>query len=123
VYEMQVKAYKQAQESTLSGRDIEAAVLTNAALKLRECQTKWGQNGHEQHLNDALRLNQKIWTIIQSELADESNPLPLNIRQDILNLSIFVDKRIIEVMSYPEPEKLDMIININLNLAAGLRKH
>lgn len=123
MYKTQMQAYKQAQEATMTGRDIEAAALTNAALKLRECQTKWDQKGHEQRLSDALRLNQKIWTIFQSELTDENNPLPLNVRRDILTLSIFIDKKIIEAMSYPEPEKLDSIININLNLAAGLRAH
>ena len=48
------------------------------------------------------------------------NPLPKQIKEDILSLSAFIDKRIFEVMSYPAPEKLDAIININLNLAAGL---
>jgi hypothetical protein len=32
-----------------------------------------------------------------------------------------VDKRIFEVMTGPVAEKLNIIININLNLAAGLR--
>ena len=30
-------------------------------------------------------------------------------------------KRIFDIMAYPSPEKLTIIININLNLAAGLR--
>jgi len=34
---------------------------------------------------------------------------------------IFVDRRIFEVMAYPSSEKLDILININRNLAAGLR--
>lgn len=123
MYAMQMQAYKQAHESTMSGRDIEAAALTNAALKLKECQAMWGQEGYLQRVNDALRLNQKIWTIFQSELAGENNPIPLNIKRDILTLSIFIDKRIIDVMAYPESEKLDTIININLNIAAGLRGH
>jgi flagellar biosynthesis activator protein FlaF len=123
MYAMQMQAYKQAHESTMSGRDIEAAALTNAALKLKECQAMWGQEGYLQRVNDALRLNQKIWTIFQSELAGENNPIPLNIKRDILTLSIFIDKRIIDVMAYPESEKLDTIIDINLNIAAGLRGH
>jgi len=38
----------------------------------------------------------------------------------LLSLSIFIDKRIFEAMSYPSPGKLDIIININKNIAAGL---
>jgi flagellar protein FlaF len=32
-----------------------------------------------------------------------------------------VDRRSFEVLAYPAPEKLDVLININLNVAAGLR--
>jgi flagellar protein FlaF len=51
----------------------------------------------------------------------DENPLPVEIRNNILTLSLFVDKRIIDVMANPEPEKLKIVIDINLNLAAGLR--
>jgi len=43
------------------------------------------------------------------------------LREDILNLSLFVDKRFFEVMAYPSPEKLSIVIDINFNMAAGLR--
>lgn len=51
----------------------------------------------------------------------EDNPLPGEVRANILNLSVFIDKRIVEIMKKPAPEKLDIIIEINLNIAAGLR--
>ena len=44
-----------------------------------------------------------------------------NLRQDLLNLSIFIDKKIYEMKAYPDPENLTIIININNCLAAGLR--
>ncbi len=121
MYATQMQAYNTVHKSTITGRDIEAAALTNAAMKLQDCKAKWGLDGHEQRLFDALRLNQQIWTIFQSELASESNPMPLNIKKDLLTLSAFLDKKIIDVMSFPESEKLDTIININLNIAAGLK--
>ena len=49
------------------------------------------------------------------------NPLPKQLKQDILSLSSFIDKRILEVMGNPAPERLGIIIKLNLNLAAGLR--
>ena len=59
--------------------------------------------------------------MFQSELSREDNPLPQKLRVDILRLASFIDKRIFEIMAYPDPEKLNIIININQNLAAGLR--
>jgi flagellar protein FlaF len=49
------------------------------------------------------------------------NPLPRKFREDILSLSAFIEKRIFDVMAYPAPEKLDILININMNLSAGLK--
>lgn len=120
MYKTQLAAYKKVQKASMSDRELEASVLTQAALKLKECQENWMNLDHSK-LDDALKYNQKLWSIFQSELADETNPLPLNLRQDILSLSIFIDKRIFEIMAYPEPEKLTALININLNIAAGLR--
>lgn len=117
----QLDAYKKTQMQTLSGREIEAAVLTKAALALKDCQDTWDAGGQNGRLDEALRYNQLIWSIFQGELIREDNPLPRKLREDILSLSAFIDRRIFEVMAYPSPEKLNAIININLNLAAGLR--
>jgi hypothetical protein len=43
------------------------------------------------------------------------------LRTDILRLAAFIDKRIFDIMTYPELGKLTAIVEINLNLAAGLR--
>ena len=106
---------------TISGRETEARVLTEAALKLKKCQEKWGGDELDAQLDEALRYNQKIWSLFQSELEREDNPLPGKLKIDILRLAAFIDKRIFEVMAFPSPEKLNIIININQNLAAGLR--
>ena len=37
-----------------------------------------------------------------------------------MSLSAFIDKRIFDIMSFPAPGKLNAIININLNIVAGL---
>ena len=116
-----VNAYKQVDKHTNSGRATEARVLTEAALKLRRCQENWDAPDRDRLLDNALRHNQKVWSMFQSELSREDNPLPQKLRVDILRLASFIDKRIFEIMAYPDPEKLNIIININQNLAAGLR--
>lgn len=121
MYNNAVNAYKSVEKATVSGRETEARVLTQAALKLRICQKRWDDENRSELLDDALNYNQRIWTIFQGELGKIDNPLPDHIKRDLLRLSGFIDKRIFEVMASPTPEKLDIIIKINENIAAGLR--
>lgn len=122
MYAAQLESYQKVLKANMSGREIESAVLTKAALKLKECQDNWDLADRDEKLNEALKFNQLVWSIFQGELMREDNPLPIQLRRDILRLSAFIDKRIFEVMISPSPEKLNIIININLNLAAGLRE-
>ncbi len=121
MYATQVEAYQNTEKATMSGREVEASVLLKAALMLQHCQNNWGAADRDAKLDEAIRFNQLVWSIFQGELAKPDNPLSREIRQDILSLSLFVDKRLFDVMAYPEPNKLTSVININLNLAAGLR--
>jgi len=120
MYANQLRTYETVSKAAMSGRQVEAAVLTKAALKLKECQEDWKAEGRSTKLNEALKFNQLIWSIFQAELVRPDNPLPKKLRQDILNLSVFIDKSIFETMADPSPEKLTAIIDINLKLAAGL---
>lgn len=117
----QVETYKNAQKAGMSGRETEASVLMKAAMMLKICQENWDSADRDARLDEALRFNQLIWSVFQSELVKEDNPLPKKLREDILSLGLFIDKRIFDVMAYPASEKLDVIVNISLNLAAGLR--
>ena len=121
MYANPTQAYKTTQTTTMSGRDIEAAVLTKAAFKLKECQTNWDAEDRDGRLEEALRFNQRVWSIFQAEIVKADNPLPAQLKLDLLSLSAFIDKRIIETMAYPSPEKLSIVIDINNNIAAGLR--
>lgn len=117
----QLEAYRTVQKTTMSGREMEASVLTKAAQLLKECQQNWDAKDRDATLDEALKYNQKIWSIFQAELSKEDNPLPKKLREDILSLSIFIDKRTFDLMAFPAPEKLNILININVNIAAGLR--
>ena len=115
------EAYSAQQGETLTGRELEASVLTRAGLMLKQIQDNWDTAERNEKLLEAIRFNQKVWSFFQSELSMPDNPLPQKLREDILNLSLFVDKRLFEVMSNPEKQKLDIVIDINFNIAAGLR--
>lgn len=121
MFQNKVNVYQDNQQEQLSGRALEAHILTKAALRLKQCQQKWETPERAKLLDEAVRYNQKIWSLFQSELSVPENPLPRELRQDILNLSLYIDKRLFEVLAFPHPEKLNIVIDINLNIAAGLR--
>jgi len=117
----QQQTYDTINNMTMPGREIEAAVLTKAALSLKDCQNNWDADDREEKLNKALKFNQRVWSIFQGELAKDENPLPKKLRLDVLRLSAFVDRRILEIIASPTLDKLGAVININSNIAAGLR--
>lgn len=116
-----LRAYQSVSKATQSGRETEAAVLTKAAVKLKDCRDNWEAPDRNNRLEEALKYNQRIWSIFQSELSREDHELPKKLRLDILRLAAFIDRRIFETMAFPSPEKLKIVIDINNNLAAGLR--
>ena len=115
-----MEAYQDIQKSSMSDRGLEASVLTRAAHKLMDCRTNWDERNMTK-LNKALKYNQMVWSIFQGDLVREDNQLPKNLKMSLLKLSAFIDQRIFEIMAYPSPDKLTIIVNINLNIAAGLR--
>jgi flagellar biosynthesis activator protein FlaF len=114
-------AYEAVEKATLTGRELEAHVLSKAALLLEEVQRNWDGEGREERLELALKYNQRLWTFFQAEVSKSDNPLPEQVKRNLLALSVMVDKRIFDIMVEPIPDKLDLIISINRNIAAGLR--
>ncbi len=122
MYSSPLQAYDTVNKETMSGREIEAAVLTKAARKLKDCQDSWDVENRDEKLSEALKFNQLVWSILQGELKKEDNPLNRKLRADLLQLSAFVDRRLFETIADPSPEKLNIVISINNNIAAGLRE-
>lgn len=121
MYQNSLRTYNEMQKEAMSGRELEASVLTRAGLMLKNVQENWNAPDRNDKLLEAIKFNQKVWSLFQAELSDPENPLPANLKQDILNLSLFIDKRLFEVLALPEAEKLTIVIDINFNIAAGLR--
>lgn len=113
-------SYKEVERATLSGRDLEAHALNKAASILQGLRNNWHGDDLEGRVEAAVRYNQRLWTLFQSELMEPTNPLGADIKTNLLTLSLFVDKRTFEILAFPAPEKLDILISINRNIAAGL---
>lgn len=121
MYNNPLKAYQAVESATLDGRSLEASLLIKSAARLAAVQQNWDAPEREVMLDDSLRYNQRLWTVFQAEMANESNPIPTEIKRNILSLSAFIDKRTFDTISYPDPAKLDILIAINRNIAAGLQ--
>jgi flagellar protein FlaF len=111
--------YKKIAKETASPRDLEADLLLQAASKLQAVSDGW--DGTSADLDDALAYNRKLWSIFLSSVTDPNNPLPPSIRQNVANLGIFVCNQTLSVLINREPSGLSALININRELAAGLR--
>jgi len=112
------QAYARTSQTTASPREIEAQALLKAARQLQEVQANW--NGPDRNLYQALLFNRRLWTIFMSAMEMTDNPNPMDIRQNIANIGVFVLKQTIEMQMDPDPAKLKPLIDINCNIAAGL---
>ena len=115
------EAYNTVNTETMSGRNLEAEVLSKAAFKLQKCRDNWEDKDRNKNLDAALKFDQLLWSIFQAELAEKANPLPEQLKIDLLKLSKFIDGRIFDIMAYPTKEKLTILIDINNNIADGLK--
>ena len=68
----------------------------------------------------ALTIIQTLWTILLGDLSGDGDGLPENLRDDLLALSLCVDRQTILALGDPRPKHLDSLIEINRNLARGL---
>ena len=114
-----VDAYSNTAKITVNSREREAALLINAAVKLQ--QVKDQDLADRAALDDALTYNQKLWTIFVGSMAETDNPLPLEVRNNVASLGVFIFKQTLEVQSRPSADKLNALISINKEIAAGLR--
>ncbi len=117
---MPSKNYQQSYSNIPPGgnpRQTEAWALTEAARRMKEAQK---DPANKDAILGAMRLNWRLWTIFQAELSSPQCPLPVEIRQNVLSLCNFVDKMAVDILADPKPEKLNVLIAINRELAAGL---
>ena len=120
---MQILMDAQNEQEQLEGRELEASVLKKAAYFLEDVKGHWQEDIDHAYLNAAIEYNQRLWSVFQGEMVEDCCPLPQDLRSNILSLSTFIDKRSSEVIACPAPDKLDILININRNLAEGLMTH
>jgi flagellar protein FlaF len=112
------QAYARVATVTSSPRDIEAQALLMAANKLQAVVSN--ADATYTQMSEALMFNRKLWSIFLSEAQRDENPQPLEIRQKIANISVFVLSQTAALQISPQREHFKPLIDINRNIAAGL---
>lgn len=108
------------QKNTPDQRELEAHVLLKSAKFLKTLQEDW-ENVTPEILEETLKYNRQIWMMFyDTAIENLEGDRPNDLRSNIVNLANFVFKRELEVISTPTPEKLNILININREIAAGL---
>jgi flagellar protein FlaF len=113
------QVYQSVAKRTGNPRDLEANLLSKSAGNLQRIRDDWEASQGDLHV--ALKFNRKLWNVFLNSATRDDNPLPAPIRQNVANLGLFVLKHTIKVEANPQKTHLDVLININREVAAGLR--
>lgn len=109
-----------AQKNTADPREVEGRVLLKSAKALQDIRNTW-DNLDKKVLEDTLLYNRQIWMMFYDEALENSEGSRTNdLRSNIVNLANFIFKRELEILSEPKQDKLDILISINRDIAAGL---
>ena len=122
MYQQGAQAYQQTTKVVESPRERESALLMKAAAGLQRVKDDWNASTFEE-LQVALTFNRKLWTIFMSSVTKDDNPLPVEVRQNIANLGMFVMNQTREILQEPNPrpEQISVLVQLNRQIAAGLR--
>lgn len=113
------KAYQRTSQTTVNPRELEASLLLKAAARLQAAQDNWDPASQE--LDLAITYNRKLWTLLSASVTNPENPLPVQLKQNIGNLAVFIISRSMDLLIAPEAQKLNALISINRTIAEGLR--
>src|SRR3954451_22497115 len=105
------QAYARVANTTSSPRDIEAQALLMAANKLQAIISN--ADAPYAQISDALMFNRKLWSIFLSEAQRNENPQPLDVRQNIANIAVFVLSQTAALQLSPQRDHFKPLIEIN----------
>ena len=112
------QAYRKVATQTSSPRELEADLLLRAAAQLQAVVDKWdGNKGNAYH--DALSYNRRLWVILYSAVTTPDNPLPVDARQNVANLGLFIFNETIALTGTADRDRIAALVEINRNVEIG----
>jgi flagellar protein FlaF len=114
-----MQAYAKTAQKTASPRELESQLLLRAASKLQAiCDGRVTDQGG---IAEALIYTRRLWAVLLSSITRPDNPLPVEIKQNLANLGGFIIKRTLSAEVIFSVEKIEPLIGLNREIAAGLR--
>jgi flagellar protein FlaF len=113
------QAYARMAQRTANPRERDAQLLLRAAARFAAVQTTDPFDRVE--AREAASFNRKLWTVFLSAVSRAENPLDAATKANLRNIAMFVMRRCAAIEMEPKAEALTALININRNLAEGLR--
>jgi flagellar protein FlaF len=109
------RAYGQVIRRTDAPRIMERRVFAEITAAL---ETAHAPEAHFASRIQALQRNRELWIALAFDVADEANPLPVELRAGIINLAIWVNGESARILR--GRAGLDGLIEINRTVMAGL---
>ena len=79
------------------------------------------ESSTQEQIDDVLTYNRQIWLMfVDTAIEDEDPERPIELRNNIANLGMFVFNHTLDILAAPEKGKFDILIDINREIAAGL---
>ncbi|MDY0008505.1 MAG: flagellar biosynthesis regulator FlaF [Bdellovibrionales bacterium] len=105
-------------------RALEGKILLKSARQLEELAKRLAaaEKIPLEDIGDTIEYNRKLWMVFVNDAMNDAHPLPQEIKNNIASLGVFVFKRSTEILVETTPEKIQVLIDINRNIAAGLMK-
>lgn len=111
-------AYSRTAAVAMSGRRLEGEAFARAAALLGRAAANPADRGL---LAEALKFNNRLWAIVDAEVAAPTSPLADDLRGQLLSLSRFMDKQSLDVLARgPDRQALEAMAEVNRSLASGL---
>jgi flagellar biosynthesis regulator FlaF len=101
----------------------EATQLVDIAAQLMAVQRHWSDPERTAHLATALAASRTVWGDIQRSLAEGALALPLEVRHNLLILSVYADCKITACEGKnPNADMLGSLISLTRTLAGSLKE-
>ncbi|CAK0775905.1 flagellar protein FlaF [uncultured Gammaproteobacteria bacterium] len=98
-------------------RDTESWALSEASRRLIDASRN---PSNTEAFQNALMLNQRLWTIFQVAISEDDCQLPRELRENLAALSLMVDRETVKRLVDLDASKIDILIQVNRTVASGL---
>jgi|SRR5512146_2855005 len=114
---MSVQAYQQAAQRSESPRDIEYRLFGQVTRALMDAaETAPSEIGARM---DALDWNRRLWSVLAADCSNPANQLPLQLRANIISLSLWVNRHTSAIMR--NEAEFGPLIDVNKMMMQGLQ--